>query len=699
MENRLILDSREEPLGNRVQNANQELIVVGLIKKQLDDYIEKLNKSVKNQTNDYLKMANQLVNNKSEKVKYSNDSREPFEVKSLLTHQIEEILILKGMINSMRTHSFEQTAQLDKFLDAIHKRFSDVVESEILVRSMEMVNPQVLITAYKKLSDSLHEIKRITKNVGMIKSGICSDGGIKQEIKRFENEVYKLQICEEYYMSFTKLEIFENKPIQLKPLDIKLPRYQETIDLDHIETLINGDILKRVSNESISRKAPKSKAAPVNLPAVEETSKGKNLKPQMKEWEEFLLGLRYYYGVGVGKNTKRALEYIEKAKKNNCDEAALFIAQLYNQGTDLPKDDKLASQIFKDLSETKSNSTASHFYAKSLMEEYDREKDEDKYNRAANLFLQASQNTSDPNFESMIELGMIKEKVGKYLEASNLYREAIEKANHKEAMYRLALLMIKERIPGGKNLAFQYMKKSADLGHPGALTKLGSMYLNGYGTEKDILIAKSLLEKAGGPNLDAESLKNLGLLYYQEGALEKNPESDKFFKAQFYLRTALCVNPNHSESNYLLGCLLDGGFGGSQDPVLAAKHYIKALEADSSNSKALYRLGKVYLEGRGVAKADLNIAMDYLRRSAELNNADALIYLGDLYRGSAVVKSSPEKARQLYEKAARLGNASASQKIANLELNNGIKINSNFQGDIYKSKLASMHGGLMNHNY
>ncbi len=97
---------------------------------------------------------------------------------------------------------------------------------------------------------------------------------------------------------------------------------------------------------------------------------------------------------------------------------------------------------------------------------------------------------------------------------------------------------------------------------------------------------------------------------------------------QFAEARALLVplaEKGEAEAQYLLGHLIDGGWGGPQDPAGALSWWLRA--AEQNHGEALFRAGLAYLYGRGV-DPDENRALELLEQAAMLGHHGAELALG-----------------------------------------------------------------------
>ena len=94
------------------------------------------------------------------------------------------------------------------------------------------------------------------------------------------------------------------------------------------------------------------------------------------------------------------------------------------------------------------------------------------------------------------------------------------------------------------------------------------------------------------------------------------------------LRHVLAFNRDHSLSNYYLAQLYEMGKGTDQDYKAALKHLQIAVDSDPNNDRAIYRLGKFYLEGHAMTMPDRRKAFELFNQASAKNNSDANVEIG-----------------------------------------------------------------------
>lgn len=90
--------------------------------------------------------------------------------------------------------------------------------------------------------------------------------------------------------------------------------------------------------------------------------------------------------------------------------------------------------------------------------------------------------------------------------------------------------------------------------------------------------------------------------------------------------------------------------------------------ADNGNSDAMFLIGRLYEDGKGVTKSFGN-ALSWYKKAAELNNLDAIFYMGYYYEHGLGGPTNYAEALRCYRKAASKGNKVAMYNIGIMYLN------------------------------
>ena len=186
---------------------------------------------------------------------------------------------------------------------------------------------------------------------------------------------------------------------------------------------------------------------------------------------------------------------------------------------------------------------------------------------------------------------------------------------------------------------------------------LGRLYLKGEEIEKDTISAEDyLLKAASRENKYAAYL--LGKEYLSGENFGKDVE-----KAVEYLK--LAAEKDFEPAEYVLGKLYLKGEEIEKNVVNAEKYLLKAAEHD--NKFAEYILGKEYLSGENFPK-DVQKAVEYLKRSAEKGFDFAEYELGKIYLFGNDAPKDTETALAYLKSAAANGNEYAQALLMQREL-------------------------------
>jgi hypothetical protein len=151
------------------------------------------------------------------------------------------------------------------------------------------------------------------------------------------------------------------------------------------------------------------------------------------------------------------------------------------------------------------------------------------------------------------------------------------------------------------------------------------------------------LKLAGDGNADAQF--KLGLIYANGQGVDKDDKQavDWFEKA---------AQQGHREAQTKLGFMYATGKGVTQNDSSAVYWCYKA--AEQGDAIAQYNLGQMYAKGQGVAK-DSNLAFSWFSKAAAQGDAHAQYSLGEMYANGTGVPKDSKQAYELYRKAAKQG--------------------------------------------
>lgn len=345
-----------------------------------------------------------------------------------------------------------------------------------------------------------------------------------------------------------------------------------------------------------------------------------------------------------------------------------------------------------------------------------------------------------------------------YLKAEEWYEKAAKSGNS-DASKKLSALrnnvdyLLRAGVKNYKERNYQkalyYFQKAAEQNESNAMCYLGVMCFNGYGVEKDVMKAAEWYEKSAklgnataSTNLanlqeSHEYLYSLGLRRFQTGNYAW--AVDSFVKA---------AAKGNSDAMYYLGLIYERGYGGEKDPLKAEEWYKKAAAKGNSDARKKLSVKEKKEENKDkkgktetienkkereakaeeknedlkaqsaeelfrsgfekYEKGEYSDARKLLLKAAEMNNSDAMRYLGAIclvykdyangvkwYERSAELKNDHAmfdlgilyqkgndgirdvgKAIKWYEKAGNLGNVLAMKELGNIYYyGNGVQKN------------------------
>ncbi len=174
--------------------------------------------------------------------------------------------------------------------------------------------------------------------------------------------------------------------------------------------------------------------------------------------------------------------------------------------------------------------------------------------------------------------------------------------------------------------SFEWFLKSAQEGNKFAQYSLANLYYYGNGVEKDLSQA---------------------FLWYQKSASQGQPYAS-YAAAQMYSKGEYVAENNETAQRYYKAAL--SGF----------------LELESkgqADDNLYYKLGAMYKKGLGT-EADISKAIDYFKRSAEMNNKNGLYEYGKTLIQGKYIEADLNKGLECIEKAMKLKNSNAKRFFA-----------------------------------
>ena len=174
--------------------------------------------------------------------------------------------------------------------------------------------------------------------------------------------------------------------------------------------------------------------------------------------------------------------------------------------------------------------------------------------------------------------------------------------------------------------AFQWFLKSSQEGHKFAQYSLANLYYYGNSVEKDLSQA---------------------FLWYQKSASQGQPYAS-YAVAQMYSKGEYVAENNETAQRYYKAAL--SGF-------------LELESKDQADDNLFYKNGVMYKNGLGT-EADISKAIDYFKRSAEMNNKNGLYEYGKTLIQGKYIEADLNKGLECIEKAMKLKNSNAKRFFA-----------------------------------
>ena len=271
-----------------------------------------------------------------------------------------------------------------------------------------------------------------------------------------------------------------------------------------------------------------------------------------------------------------------------------------------------------------------------------------------------------------------------YLKWSNSYKEACKLIYNKQsgnvlAIHYLGKLHSTDKL-GAKDekkslryysealKGFLEVEPSSKKLKPYVQYRIGKMYCYGSGTEQNYQKAFEWFERSAKQKNKFAQYSLANLYYYGNGV-----EKDLSQAFLWYRKSSAQGQPYAS---YAIAQMYNKGEYVNQSEETAQRYYKSALSGflkleskDQADDNLYYKLGSMFKKGLGT-DIDMDRAIDYFKRSAEMNNKNGLYEYGKELLLGEHIPQDKEKAVKLLEKAIKLENINAKRFLA-LELISG----------------------------
>lgn len=192
--------------------------------------------------------------------------------------------------------------------------------------------------------------------------------------------------------------------------------------------------------------------------------------------------------------------------------------------------------------------------------------------------------------------------------------------------------------------------------------RIGKMFCYGLGTEQDYEKAFEWFERSAKQKNKFAQFSLANLYYYGSGI-----EKDLSQAFLWYQRSSSQGQPYAA---YSIAQMYRYGEYVTKDNDTAQRYYKQALSGflkiesdDMANDDLFYKLGQMFKFGLGT-NSDVTKAIEYFRRSAEMNNKNGLFEYGKALLIGEHIPQNTDSAVKLLEKAVKLKNSNAKRFLA-----------------------------------
>lgn len=325
---------------------------------------------------------------------------------------------------------------------------------------------------------------------------------------------------------------------------------------------------------------------------------------------ELIVGIQTYLGLGTQPNAKKAMNWFNRAAKQQHPQAQYILSLAYEHGVGVSKSIDKALEWATEAAEY-------------------------------------------PYVVYTHQLGHLQRNRYPQKAHENLMKSA--NINYAPSQYELGLMYLKGEIKQDANQGFYWVNQAAQHKFVPAYLELAKLYQKGQGTVVDGEQAFQYLSKAAGENIP-EAQFRLGLYLLNEQAPEYEPQQALSWLIQ-------AAKNNYTPAKAKIGAIYFEGNYVEKDIQQALAWWVSA--AKDKDYDASFHLGQILEEGQFVSK-DLSAAVYWYLQSAEGNHAKAQLKLAEFYYQGVGVAQDPLKSFILYSQAASQGEMAACLPLAYL---------------------------------
>ena len=345
----------------------------------------------------------------------------------------------------------------------------------------------------------------------------------------------------------------------------------------------------------------------------------------------------------------------EEDNDTNLNGSILYkIGKLYYEGKGCERDVELAYNYFMKSAECK-NKNAYYALGKTCSDKtsshYDPVRAEQYYIKAYNEYTDPE--TGESHAPSYLKIAMAdlyanqeNDKIYDIDKAIDIYKECIETNADSTAMFKLGSLYLNGNgVDENVELGLKYINAAIDAGNKFVKITMAGIYSDSnnklYNMDKAIELYKDCAEN----DSDSFSMFRLGSIYFNGNGVEKNT-----VLGLQYLNHA--AKSGNKYAKITLAGIYSNGDNEFYDMAKAIRLYKDCAEnEDEPDPFSMYRLGAIYIKGKGVEK-NIELGLHYLNNAIDGENSFAKVTLADFYADSTHDMYDMAKAIQLYKDCA-----------------------------------------------
>ncbi len=328
--------------------------------------------------------------------------------------------------------------------------------------------------------------------------------------------------------------------------------------------------------------------------------------------------------------------------------------------SDIDDPDVVTSQLVDETEQFENDNTVTTYTADYVSDSNYYLKWSNNYQEACKLIYDKNSKLED--FQKAEQLLLTESKSGNVLAIHDLGKlHSTDKLGAKDE--EKSLRYYSEALKG-----FLEVEPSSKKLKPYVQYRIGKMYCYGSGTEQNYQKAFEWFERSAKQKNKFAQFSLANLYYYGNGV-----EKDLSQAFLWYQKSSAQGQPYAS---YAVAQMYSKGEYVSENEDTAQRYYKDALSGslkleskDQADDNLYYKLGSMFKKGLGT-DIDMDRAIYYFKRSAEMNNKNGLYEYGKALLLGEHISQDKEKAVKLLEKAIKLENINAKRFLA-LELISG----------------------------